>query len=255
MTLYHGTPHTFAPVPENPVGKFDLAKIGTGEGAQAYGHGIYVAESPRVAGQYRDAFAINHDAKVITEAGETLNVPTWVQRRMESGDVDSVIQDFSSRLKEANDVKANSMQPWLVDDQIDSMSRILKAANEFKAGKATTQPSAHLYHVDIPDEHIDKMLDWDKPLSDPKLVDEIAAMHKAARPMDNVTREDIRRTGFTAYSALTDALGSQVQASEWLLARGYPGIKYLDAGSRGAGQGSRNFVLFDPDIARIVGKE
>ena len=46
MTLFHGTPHKF--------NKFDLSAIGTGEGAQAFGHGLYFAENPGVAGQYKD---------------------------------------------------------------------------------------------------------------------------------------------------------------------------------------------------------
>ena len=33
ITAYHGTPHTIQ-------GKFDISKVGTGEGAQAYGHGM-----------------------------------------------------------------------------------------------------------------------------------------------------------------------------------------------------------------------
>ena len=44
MTVHHGSPHKFT--------QFDASKIGTGEGAQAYGHGIYLAESPAVADQY-----------------------------------------------------------------------------------------------------------------------------------------------------------------------------------------------------------
>jgi len=35
MTVWHGSPHKFD--------KFDICKIGTGEGAQAYGHGLYLA--------------------------------------------------------------------------------------------------------------------------------------------------------------------------------------------------------------------
>jgi len=37
-TVWHGSPHLFD--------KFDISKIGTGEGAQAYGHGLYFAENP-----------------------------------------------------------------------------------------------------------------------------------------------------------------------------------------------------------------
>ena len=46
ITAYHGSPHDFD--------QFDSSKIGTGEGAQAYGHGLYFAESEPVAKGYRD---------------------------------------------------------------------------------------------------------------------------------------------------------------------------------------------------------
>ena len=35
ITAYHGSPHDFE--------RFDMYKIGTGEGAQAYGHGLYLS--------------------------------------------------------------------------------------------------------------------------------------------------------------------------------------------------------------------
>src|SRR5215207_5075853 len=46
IRAYHGSPHDFD--------KFDLSRIGTGEGAQAYGHGLYFAEHEPVARMYRD---------------------------------------------------------------------------------------------------------------------------------------------------------------------------------------------------------
>ena len=42
-TAYHGTPHTFSAEPGAPLGRFRTSAIGTGEGAQAYGHGLYFA--------------------------------------------------------------------------------------------------------------------------------------------------------------------------------------------------------------------
>ena len=47
--VWHGSPHKFD--------KFDASKIGTGEGAQAYGHGLYLAESPDVAKSYSGKLA------------------------------------------------------------------------------------------------------------------------------------------------------------------------------------------------------
>jgi hypothetical protein len=43
---FHGSPHIFD--------AFDMSKIGSGEGAQSYGHGLYFAEAPGVAKSYQD---------------------------------------------------------------------------------------------------------------------------------------------------------------------------------------------------------
>jgi hypothetical protein len=40
---YHSSPHDFE--------RFDLSKVGTGQGAQSYSHGIYIGENPAVSGQ------------------------------------------------------------------------------------------------------------------------------------------------------------------------------------------------------------
>jgi hypothetical protein len=50
-TVWHGSPHKFD--------KFDSSKIGTGEGAQAYGHGLYLAESPDVAKSYQTTLTMD----------------------------------------------------------------------------------------------------------------------------------------------------------------------------------------------------
>jgi hypothetical protein len=49
MMLWHGSPHDF--------NEFSTSKIGTGEGAQVYGHGLYFASIKDVAQSYRDGLA------------------------------------------------------------------------------------------------------------------------------------------------------------------------------------------------------
>lgn len=51
IRAYHGSPHDFD--------RFDLSKIGTGEGSQAYGHGVYFAENPNVARKYKERLSAN----------------------------------------------------------------------------------------------------------------------------------------------------------------------------------------------------
>ena len=48
------------------------------------------------------------------------------------------------------------------------------------------------------------------------------------------------------------ASADSAKASALLAQQGIPGIRYLDGGSRGAGQGSSNFVAFDPEMIRIL---
>ena len=92
IRAYHGSPHDFAPavrvldtdtgktyvqeagdpiltglmaqnpgkyeiIEENPLGMFDLSKMGTGEGAQAYGEGAYLSGSEGIARGYRDSLS------------------------------------------------------------------------------------------------------------------------------------------------------------------------------------------------------
>ena len=52
-TAYHGTPHTFSAEPGAPLGRFRTSAIGTGEGAQAYGHGLYFSSKQAVAEFYK----------------------------------------------------------------------------------------------------------------------------------------------------------------------------------------------------------
>lgn len=84
LRTYHGTPHLFPPTETNPLGAFDLSKIGTGEGAQAYGHGAYVAENPDVAQYYR----------------ETVNGPTTFDASAHGGPEAASINDMKSHLSD-----------------------------------------------------------------------------------------------------------------------------------------------------------
>ena len=61
---YHGTPHTFKGEEGAPMGRFRSAQIGTGEGNQAYGHGLYFAGKKQVAEHYRKDLSDVENIKV-----------------------------------------------------------------------------------------------------------------------------------------------------------------------------------------------
>jgi hypothetical protein len=199
--VWHGSPHKFD--------RFDASKIGTGEGAQAYGHGLYLAESPDVARMYRDK---------LTDPGFKYAAQNEAKARLH--------EKIAKRIEATDPQRAATLRA-----QVESLS----------------DPGGALYKVDLPDDQIARMLDWDKPLYRQKpevrkavreLVDEktqpgtYAQWVKAARP-------DMR----TLQNDMLDSMDNSA-ISEALRAKGIPGIRYLDGGSRGTGSGTSNFVVF-----------
>lgn len=60
IRVHHASPHKFD--------KFDLSKVGTGEGAQAFGHGLYFAQSKDTANWYLKTFKDQHGKASLYEA-------------------------------------------------------------------------------------------------------------------------------------------------------------------------------------------
>ena len=101
----------------------------------------------------------------------------------------------------------------------------------------------------------DQFLDWDKPLSQQSeavrnLINEHPRMGPAVKEW--AAREDGK--GSAVWRAADELTKDEARASEALKNAGIPGIRYLDQGSRGAGHGTSNFVVFDPSIIEILRK-
>jgi len=211
LTAYHGTPHTIK-------GKFDISKVGTGEGAQAYGHGMYFAENPAVAKNY--ATDRSYVGKFM--AGTPDKTP-WDAQRIAQDTLnvhgDNAIAELQSTLK-ANSQSKNPKQ-------LEANKQVEEAINLLKTNQL--QPTGNLYKVDIPDEYIPNMLDWDKPLSQqPKIVQD--AFKNIAKNDPNLPLNFLFKGDATGGS-LIQAM-DKIKASELLLNQGVKGIRYLDEGSR-----------------------
>ena len=217
--VYHGSPHKFD--------AFDMSKIGTGEGAQAYGHGLYFAEAPEVAKGY---------AQNVRASKPSTNF----------------------KLPDGRDVKLINGTDWYVGNQPithDAATNLwLKAGNN----------QSNLYKVDLPDEQIAKMLDWDKPLSEQTpyvqkiMNEEIKRIGGSASTGERTYKElmfDARMQGNKSASSAMRSNEEAIAASNRLRELGIPGIRYLDQGSRTAGEGTSNFVVFDPKHMNIIGRE
>ena len=223
-TVWHGSPHKFVPTAKNPLGEFDASKMGTGEGAQAYGHGHYVAESPGVAKTYQPRdFAHEEELLKLYKAAE--------KRR-----------DYS-----AMDILENALMHKTPEElrgiHGEAGERVIKQIDKIP------RTVGSLYKIDLPDEHIAKMLDWDKPLSQ-QSPEVRAAVQRAAEIKARQTGNMHDLSNDYAIKDLHDILGPQR-----LVQAGIPGIKYLDQGSRNAGEGTSNFVIFPGNEDLLTIKE
>lgn len=161
LTVFHGSPHRFS--------KFESKKIGTGEGAQAYGHGLYFAENPAVAKQYQESlsdFDMLVDGKPFNPTNPAHRAALEVKQRGGDVAIKDIVASYNQQIK---DLKSRNVQ-W-ADELAKSKQEELPFIKSGKLPVYSESTKGSLYTVDLPDEQIAKMLDWDKPLSQqPKAV-------------------------------------------------------------------------------------
>ena len=169
-TVYHGSPHKFD--------KFDASKIGTGEGAQAYGYGTYLAERPAVANSYREGLS----DRVFSIGEETLKGPAsrWGAMNPNAGRENMAMPQKMATYALDSAMRAKSNDP--AQDAINHLTKYGKGNKDAQAAIGVIRQWADegakveqgsLYTVDLPDEWLPKMLDWDKPLSQQERIQKI----------------------------------------------------------------------------------
>ena len=268
IKAYHGSPHDFE--------RFDMSKIGTGEGAQVYGHGLYFADNEAVARSYRDAFA-------------QADMPQKILNSLKA--IDYLGYDSPGQAIRAIRSNKDWMKRWDVDPR--------RSAEEAQAigniNKYVSSPRAHMYEVNINADPA-RFLDWDKPKfqQSEQVKAALQGLGVDTSPQQVWTVEPTKNGKFTVRNVWGEASGTfadqaQAQAkadlgtqkhysgsggliytnlggnaaypmldkglaSQKLREAGIPGSKYLDQGSRGAGEGSRNYVVFDDNLIDILRK-
>ena len=228
MTVWHGSPYKFK--------AFDASKIGTGEGAQAYGHGLYVAENPEVAKGYQKTLSKD----VFNVGGEVFD-PSKLQHL--NVRVPASKGDLATAINKAKEISYSN------SPSADLAAQDLAVLNDVKAKGGFTPHEGSLYQIDLPDEHIAKMLDWDKPMSEqsPEVQQALSTIAKGNMTGKQAWKAAIRESG-NPYSSIAPKVGALFDTPEAaannLKRLGIPGIRYLDEGSRDAGQGTSNFVIF-----------
>lgn len=273
QSAYHGSPHNFD--------KFTLDHIGSGEGAQAYGWGLYFAGDKKIAEHYRDKLSLA-DKRIVVD-GKTFLRPDGEQFMVDSdwrGElhnflglaVDNNLKTSLETVRAAREYNAS----------LGTIKRLTQGFNErflkYMEGKPSLQVGerpGRLYKVDLPEDH--QLLQWDKPISDqPTEVKEALDKVKSQLEKSDVLDDYLDRknadwdelTGKELYQLLKrahldDALPSHPLeearymkndegASRYLNSIGIEGIKYLDGNSRSAGEGNHNFVVFDDKAINVL---
>ena len=247
INVFHGGPHRWASEPGFPQGRPRMDKMGTGEGAQAYGHGFYGAEAKGVGQQYKQDLA--GVRKFSPEASNMLSK------------VDNLGFDTKGQAAAAIRKHTDWAERWDVKSSL-TKAEMQKLETELKA------PFGTLYKLDIPDADAAKYLDWDAPLSkQPESVQKaLEGLNPYRIEYDRLKLggQDIggpahkgelagywkgaTESGESVMRVLEQAYGSKKAASEALRKAGIPGLKYFDQGSRGGKAGTRNYVTWDQDV-------
>ena len=238
LTVYHGSPHKF--------NKFDSAKIGTGEGNQAYGHGLYLAENPAVAQGYADRLGGGVFGSTSASKGS-------IADRL-SGMFYGDGSNFSRNGRDIGTIAKNMAVKSKVDS--DGLTHhMFKDGSEWigsDAGWDVAATQKNLYKVDLSNELIAKMIDWDKTLGEQNEIIK-SAVEKTKLNLPENAIDDLGGDLSLMYGPdvtpneflnTWESLGQKSGGELALRKAGIPGIRYLDGGSRSAGQGASNFVVF-----------
>jgi hypothetical protein len=260
IRAYHGSPYDFD--------RFDASKIGSGEGAQAYGHGLYFAGEESVARSYRDKLSSDRDVLIggvpsaeylntLRSRGKASTSPEWMAV--------SALREYAPEAVGVDDLFDSAIGYWPEDTAV-----FLTALGDLRRKGVNLGPQpGRMYEVEIarPEQ---ALLDWDATLDEQQHL--LPAAERAlGRIQDPLARHDAMgiieepagNKGrdlygiLKAYAPESSRVGENARfASRALMEEGIPGLRYLDGLSRRVGQGSRNYVAFPgtEDSIRILRK-
>lgn len=261
QAVWHGSPHSFD--------KFSTSKIGTGEGNQAFGYGLYFTDLKEIAEDYADRLRKNKiliGGKTFDEVSSEIgNEPalSWVEIWHNDGySKEQIIQKLEDELK---DTKRLKQFDWIKP----SVTKVLDYIKNKELKNDTS--NRNLYKVKI---HGDKtigelnFLEWDKIVPD-KILDDLGSklIHngkplrklfddsKEFEKTDGTKVKGDKPKGLLFYKRISQILGGDKAASEWLLKNGIDGIRYpAESISRGATSDNArgfNYVVFDENAIEI----
>jgi len=245
--LYHASPYSFD--------RFDLNKIGTGEGAQAYGHGGYLAEGKGTGLAYLKQFSKGNSTIGDKSIGELYAQMERKASKLPANKANAEYAklEFLERLDQ--DVDFDTALSKIDDPNVIAWANSIR--QEYK-------PDANLYKARLawPDarEATDPLspenfLDWDKPLSEqPNVLAKLSPENKQriSSGIDAFGNNKVTGQYLHDVVLLDDAFKERVPVNQ---ARQYisnklrnldlAGVRYLDQGSRGTANGTLLGIIND----------
>lgn len=270
QTAWHGSPHDFD--------EFDLGAIGSGEGAQFYGWGLYFAKNKEMAKNYKEVLSNVHEAdksslfKVdipesnkMLDWNQTLNIqPKEIQEQ--------IIDAINSLDTLQKDAFINAYR----SDHSYNGNRHVKEVNDIYQGLETDLNYVGKYEEKetlnkIVQRNADRLAkkygfdDWGS--ADKNKLKAIIGdnLEKARIELDALTQEDNQKVisykdninnlfsegnsfGLNIYKSLSTALGGDKLASEYLNEHGIKGITYEGI------EDGRCYVVFDDKAIKVIEK-
>ena len=254
QSAYHGSPHKFD--------EFSLDAIGTGEGAQAHGWGLYFAANKEISHGYMERLSegewrykgkrlaggeIFFYKSIKEDKQGTINL---IQNR-----IDETQAKLKNKQKELKETKSPIFSDFYKDEikslktEIEYQKNNLKKIKSIDVSKIEFKAEGQLFEVDIPD--VDEMLDEDKDLihQSNKVQRAIEKIYSDAMASNNVKLTNaIGITGKETYSGFLEYFGSDKKASEFLNSYGIKGITYDGR------QDGRCYVVFDDKAIQVLKK-
>lgn len=246
---YHGSPYTFE--------RFDLGEIGTGEGEQAHGWGLYFAKNREIAENYRDVLGVNSEEVIIgnvkyktNEDGDWYNEKTGevladtdalglaLTCMSTAGNKADAIEDLQ-RFKKEMEGKTNEYS-------VEAVKRATDAIKLLEENESTVNKPQSLFEVEIPEN--EELLDEQKTFNEqPEKVKD--AIRKIMSELYHKTESDYGNLkGKAIYEYIANAMGGKREASEKLNSLGVKGITY-----KGEKEG-RCFVVFDDKAITTINR-
>ena len=247
LNAYHGSPHSFD--------KFSTQHMGTGEGAQAFGWGLYFTELEDIADRYAKIKQnVEEIADYLYDRTYTIKDVESIEKMSNAELKEKIIQRYENLIKEINNDNIENLdfKKHLIDTQLILKNRYL----DYISKSNPTKYKVTLHKGKTPEQY--NWLEWDRQVSN-NIFDKI---DKQAKLNGNIMLEMIAKdfnrrnqNGENVYKNISKILNSDKEASLFLLRSGIDGIKYpAESIARGATSDTArgfNYVVFDENAVNI----